>query len=155
MSQINTAPRPFCMDCHAMCWWWTGKPGVLRFMGSQRVRHNWVTELDWTELSRREAIKVGWCGAWRLPTGWCEQRTMRDHMHLQISNNSDLTDLFTKKRWIDSFRLIVCENSLSCIYQLDLVRGKKYIEIGKPYWKCGAWPLIVVFFCFCLFVLAW
>ena len=26
-------------------WWWTGKPGVLQSMGSQRVRHNWVTEL--------------------------------------------------------------------------------------------------------------
>ena len=32
-------------------WWWTERPGVLRFMGSQRVRHNWVTELNWTELS--------------------------------------------------------------------------------------------------------
>ena len=30
-------------------WWWTGRPGVLRFMGSQRVGHNWVTELNWTE----------------------------------------------------------------------------------------------------------
>ena len=29
-------------------WWWTGRPGVLRFMGSQRVGHNWVTELNWT-----------------------------------------------------------------------------------------------------------
>ena len=29
-------------------WWWTGKPGVLRFMGSQRVRHDWSTELNWT-----------------------------------------------------------------------------------------------------------
>ena len=27
-------------------WWWTGRPGVLRFMGSQRVGHNWATELD-------------------------------------------------------------------------------------------------------------
>ena len=26
-------------------WWWTGRPGVLQSMGSQRVRHNWVTEL--------------------------------------------------------------------------------------------------------------
>ena len=26
-------------------WWWTGRPGMLRFMGSRRVRHNWVTEL--------------------------------------------------------------------------------------------------------------
>ena len=30
-------------------WWWTGRPGALRFMGSQRVRHDWATELDWTE----------------------------------------------------------------------------------------------------------
>ena len=26
-------------------WWWTGRPGVLRLMGSQRVRHDWATEL--------------------------------------------------------------------------------------------------------------
>ena len=31
-------------------WWWTGRPGVLRFMGSQRVRHDWVTELIWSDL---------------------------------------------------------------------------------------------------------
>ena len=31
-------------------WWWTGKPGVLQSMGSQRVGHNWVTELNWTEV---------------------------------------------------------------------------------------------------------
>ena len=30
--------------------WWTGRPGVLQFMGSQRVRHHWVTKLNWTEL---------------------------------------------------------------------------------------------------------
>ena len=27
-------------------WWWTGRPGVLWFMGSQRVRHDWATELN-------------------------------------------------------------------------------------------------------------
>ena len=31
-------------------WWRTGRPGVLRFMGSQRVGHNWATELNWTEI---------------------------------------------------------------------------------------------------------
>ena len=30
-------------------WWWTGRPGVLWSMGSQRVRHDWMTELNWTE----------------------------------------------------------------------------------------------------------
>ena len=29
-------------------WWRTGRPGVLWFMGSQRVRHDWATELNWT-----------------------------------------------------------------------------------------------------------
>jgi len=31
--------------------WWTGKPGMLQSMGSQSVGHDWVTELNWTELS--------------------------------------------------------------------------------------------------------
>ena len=30
-------------------WGWTGRPGVLQFMGSQRVGHDWETELNWTE----------------------------------------------------------------------------------------------------------
>ena len=29
-------------------WWWTGKPGVLQSIGLQRVRQDWVTELNWT-----------------------------------------------------------------------------------------------------------
>ena len=32
-------------------WWWTGRPGMLQPMGSQRVGHDWVTELNWTELN--------------------------------------------------------------------------------------------------------
>ena len=33
-------------------WWWTGNPGMLQSMGLQRVRHDWVTELNWIWLSR-------------------------------------------------------------------------------------------------------
>ena len=29
-------------------WWWTGRPGMLWFMGSQRVGHDWETELNWS-----------------------------------------------------------------------------------------------------------
>ena len=29
-------------------WWWTGRPGMLWFMVSQRVGHDWATELNWT-----------------------------------------------------------------------------------------------------------
>ena len=39
-------------------WWWTGKPGTLQSMGSQRVRHDWLTELDWTELMGNRLLHV-------------------------------------------------------------------------------------------------
>ena len=29
-------------------WWWTGRPSVMWFMGSRRVRHNWASELNWS-----------------------------------------------------------------------------------------------------------
>ena len=31
---------------------WTGMPGVLQSVGSQRVGHDWVTELNWTEWQK-------------------------------------------------------------------------------------------------------
>ena len=57
-------------------WWWTGRPGVLRFMGSQRVGHDWVTELNWAYLSLEKAMAPHSSGvenptwknlAWRIP----------------------------------------------------------------------------------------
>ena len=41
-------------------WWWTGRPGMLQFMGSQRVVHDWVTELNWSysRSSRKLQRKV-------------------------------------------------------------------------------------------------
>ena len=42
-----------CVWVDSESWWWTGRPGVLQFMGSQRVRHNWVTELELDELTIR------------------------------------------------------------------------------------------------------
>ena len=41
--------------------WWTGRPGVLQFMGSQRVEHDWATELNWTEL---RVVSSGSLGSW-------------------------------------------------------------------------------------------
>ena len=39
-------------------WWWTGRPGVLRFMGSQRVGHNWATDLIWN-MTNFENVPLG------------------------------------------------------------------------------------------------
>ena len=65
-------------------WWWTGRPGVLRFMGSQRVRHDWVTELNWTKNKwAGTSLQVQWLripltmlGMWVLSL----IRELRSHM---------------------------------------------------------------------------
>ena len=41
-------------------WWWTGRPGVLQSMGSQRVGHDWVTELNWTLKLLQSHWPLGW-----------------------------------------------------------------------------------------------
>ena len=40
--------------------WWTGRPGVLWSMGSQRVRHNWATEVNWAVLVKDTTICFGY-----------------------------------------------------------------------------------------------
>ena len=49
-------------------WWWTGRPGVLRFMGSQRVGHDWVTELNWT---------LWYLGSWRVRHNWATEQQLK------------------------------------------------------------------------------
>ena len=41
-------------------WWRTGRPGVLRFMGSQRVGHDWATDLIWSEGSMMSTFAHPW-----------------------------------------------------------------------------------------------
>ena len=50
-------------------WWWTQNPGMLQSMGSQRVRHDWVTELNWTELRKNKA-KLSSSRSQRVSHNW-------------------------------------------------------------------------------------
>ena len=67
-------------------WWWTGRPGVLQFMGSQRVGHNWVTELNWI------------CGH------SLRHQYVLSHFYFLASANTDLGLFFT--------HLLLCFNSM-------------------------------------------
>jgi len=53
-------------------WWWTGRPGVLWFMGWQRVGHDWATELNWTDKAYHETSSIRSCSMisvlWLCPT---------------------------------------------------------------------------------------
>ena len=56
-------------------WWWTGRPGVLQFMRSQRVGHDWATELNMLPmfvccahwLSHVRFFVTPWTFAWQAP----------------------------------------------------------------------------------------
>ena len=57
-------------------WWWTGKPGMMQSMELQRVRQDWVTELNWYKMSewtlwkcRRQRKRINWetITNWRRP----------------------------------------------------------------------------------------
>ena len=54
-------------------WWWTGRPGVLWFMGSQRVRHDWATELNWSFSKFTKKLKrtdYSSNHSTKLPSAW-------------------------------------------------------------------------------------
>ena len=47
-------------------WWWTGRPGVLWFMGLQRVGHDWATELNWRYSSLwHSGFSLWWLSLWQ------------------------------------------------------------------------------------------
>ena len=62
------------LDMNSGSWWWTGRPGVLRFMGLQRVRHDWATDLIWSDLnisSEKALAPHSSTLAWKIP--WTEE----------------------------------------------------------------------------------
>ena len=65
-------------------WWWIGRPGVLQFMGLQRVRHDWVTELNWTETFL----------LWLLPFAFCFSNLCLTSLCLPQGHKDILSSIF-------------------------------------------------------------
>ena len=72
-------------------WWWTGRPGVLRFMGSQRVGRDWVTELNWKDIL--------WCHYVSLKTMMQNKILRPGEIHKKCIKNR-LQDVYVNIRWI-------------------------------------------------------
>ena len=61
-------------------WWWTGKPGVLQSMGSQRIGHDWATELN------RLLLSTGVCpNSCPLSQWWCYPSKGKMQSHQSIN----------------------------------------------------------------------
>ena len=72
-------------------WWWTGRPGVLWFMGLQRVRYDWATELNWIIniilMSSPSLLSSLWTWnnlnelcRWTLLSRWMRRKRKRRHL---------------------------------------------------------------------------
>ena len=72
-------------------WWWTGRPGVLWFMGLQRVGHDWATELNWTEHLTKTNSKL------LLTFHWPKASHM-SKSNLKLSRSVQPWHLSTKER---------------------------------------------------------
>ena len=53
--------------------WWTERPGMLRFMGSQRVGQDWATELNWKSYQASFLTTVIWREKSTTKEGWKNQ----------------------------------------------------------------------------------
>ena len=76
-------------------WWWTGRSGVLWFMGSQRVGHNWTTELNW---SHRYEMSNLWYN--KFPCEW-EKKNKNQYELLASPQNGNTSGLrWQRNMWI-------------------------------------------------------
>ena len=84
-------------------WWWSGRPDMLQSMGSQRVRHNWATELNWTDgikvLSINNYSDVNGLNSPVHSKDTCVCMYVCTHIHNEIL-------LIHKKQW----KFAICSN---------------------------------------------
>ena len=60
-------------------WWWTGRPGMLRFIGLQRIGHNWATELNWRHFGCHTEVEGA--GSYQRPGMLQISYTAQDSPH--------------------------------------------------------------------------
>ena len=74
-------------------WWWTGRPGVLQSVGSQRVGHDWATELTMAQMPDLSCT-LAWLGLWEAWDPWREEQslfewTTTDHRGKELSKEAE------------------------------------------------------------------
>ena len=73
-------------------WWWTGKPGVLQSMGSQRVGHDWATELtDIKYIVQTKLISWRW-GHNLFSYWWCDSGELKKFQPINYLDHMMLTN---------------------------------------------------------------
>ena len=82
-------------------WWWTGRPGMLRFMRLQRVGHDWTTELNWWEVDGEtmEAVRPYFGGSKITADSDCSHEINR-HLLLGRKVRTNLDSIFKTETYL-------------------------------------------------------
>ena len=67
-------------------WCWTGRPDVLQVMGSQGVRHNWATKLNWTEPHEESSVTGPSTFLFQKMCDWKNKKVTTGQKSNQITN---------------------------------------------------------------------
>ena len=92
-------------------WWWTGRPGMLQFMGSQRVRHDWVTELNWNEMTL-DPLRVTLSGE------ILAQLLLQSQPGLRLAKQQPATLKLLSVNITDSIEVIYVSQQKRCFYYI-------------------------------------
>ena len=124
-------------------WWWTGRPGMLRFMGSQRVRHDWETELNWTEHMYR--MKVNYHHASRIEyTNKCLLKFLYES-HCNYYAVFEIIMILWLMLWKLLYMCPVFFTQQIIVEYLLCVRNyARYWWYGNEYYRCGLCSQVLI-----------
>jgi len=130
-------------------WWWTGRPGMLRFIGSQTVGHDWVTELIWSDLNTLSDIyqachKISILGQCTKCSKYIIPKIYKfpvmifsvfyKMMSSQISCYTFYPMLFSFLYWMRETGLITSQDLLGCLgLEICIIKSKWYLLDQQPY----------------------
>ena len=101
-----------CFGVSSRSWWWTGRPGVLQSMGSQRVGHDWATQLNWSLMYIDAKILDN------ILARWIQQHIKRFIHHDQVGFISGIHGFFR-----------ICK-SVSVIHHINKLKTKNHLIIS-------------------------
>ena len=113
-------------------WWWTGRPGVLQFMGLQRVGHKWATGLTELLVHRFATLSI----VQPLLVASCEFWFVNDK-HMLIMTVMSSNSIF-----------IPCYgHSLSCVYlnPQNLIYPFPLWEPWSCFYVCESIPVLWIY----------
>ena len=106
-------------------WWWSGRPGVLRFMGLQRVGHDWATELNRIQENRTENRSWQSTGPGSNGESICKMGLINSfHLGLMVCHG------------IHPSLEYYCMSSAICPHLVAMLWG--YVPISAPVYKKGS-----------------